>query len=46
MGFNRPPLKTFIVHGEPEAAQAMAEKIRTTLGWKVEIPEFMQTVQL
>ncbi len=46
MGFNRPPIKTFIVHGEPEAAKAMAEKIRTTLGWQVEIPEFMQTVKL
>ena len=46
MGFNRPPIKTFIVHGEPEASKSMAEKIRATLGWQVEIPEFMQTVNL
>ncbi len=46
MGFNRPPLKTFIVHGEPEASKAMAEKIRSTLGWQVEIPGFLETVEL
>ena len=46
MGFNRPPIKTFIVHGEPEASKSMAEKIKATLGWDVEIPQFMETVKL
>jgi metallo-beta-lactamase family protein len=46
MGFNRPPLKTFIVHGEPEASQALAEKITSVFGWDVVIPEHQQTVSL
>lgn len=39
MGFNRPPRKTFLVHGEPEAAASLAEKIRSRFGWEVEIPK-------
>jgi metallo-beta-lactamase family protein len=46
VGFNRPPEKTFIVHGEPAASDALASKIRKTLGWDVVIPEFEQTFQL
>lgn len=38
MGFNRPPIQTFIVHGEPEASAALAEKIKAKLGWRVVIP--------
>jgi metallo-beta-lactamase family protein len=44
MGFNRPPLKTFIVHGEREAASSMAGHIRNTLGWEVVIPSYNETV--
>jgi len=40
MGFNRPPLKTFIVHGEREAASSMADHIRTTFGWEVVMPSY------
>ncbi len=39
MGFNRPPRKTFIVHGEPDASLSLAEKIKTTLGWETVIPQ-------
>ena len=39
MGFNRAPEKVFIVHGEPEASQSLAQKIRDTYGWEVVIPE-------
>jgi metallo-beta-lactamase family protein len=39
MGFNCPPEKTFIVHGEPAAAQGMAEHIQKTLKWDVVLPE-------
>lgn len=46
MGFNRPPRMTFLVHGEPEASQALAEKIEEVLGWKTTIPEFLQKVTL
>ena len=40
MGFNKPPLKTFIVHGEPQASKALADKIKARFGWDIEIPEF------
>jgi metallo-beta-lactamase family protein len=40
MGFNRPPEKTFLVHGEAESSEALAEKIRRQFGWDVEIPTF------
>lgn len=39
-GFNQPPEKVFVVHGEPESSHALAEAIQTQLGWKhVTIPE-------
>jgi metallo-beta-lactamase family protein len=46
MGFNRPPEKTFIVHGEPESSAAMAEHIRSTFGWQVVVPEFGESFEL
>jgi len=46
MGFNRAPLKTFVVHGEPEASQAMGDKIKQTLDWPVTIPEHGQSFEL
>jgi len=46
LGFNYKPTKTFLVHGERESSQALAKKIRSTLGWDVEIPEFGQTFEL
>jgi metallo-beta-lactamase family protein len=32
------PRRTFLVHGEPPAARAMADFLRETRGWEVEIP--------
>ncbi|MBN2383078.1 MBL fold metallo-hydrolase [bacterium] len=46
MGFNKPPQKTFIVHGEPHAARSMAEKIREHFGWDVVTPSFGESFQL
>ncbi len=46
MGFNRPPEKTFLVHGEPAAATALAEKIRSVLGWQVVIPKYGESFEL
>ncbi len=46
MGFNRPPLKTFIVHGEPAAAEALAEKIMSKFGWDVIIPKFKESFEI
>jgi metallo-beta-lactamase family protein len=46
MGFNRPPIKTFIVHGEPDASSSLAGKIKTMLGWDVVIPKFNESFEL
>jgi len=46
MGFNRPPEKTFIVHGEPDAASALTEKIRGMFGWDVVIPGYGDRFEL
>ncbi len=32
-GFKVPPKQTYVVHGEPEASQQLAEMIRKRLGW-------------
>src|SRR5262249_41815251 len=45
-GFKRPPKTTFLVHGEPIAASALAEKVTQQLGWQVVIPEYKQAVEL
>jgi len=37
MAFNKPPEKTFLVHGEPDAAESLAGKIRERYGWDVEV---------
>jgi len=44
--FKKPPRKTYIVHGEPPAADALANIIRTQLKWQVEIARYQQRVPL
>jgi metallo-beta-lactamase family protein len=44
--FQKAPRKTYIVHGEPAAASALAEVIRERLKWPVEIAKFNQKVTL
>jgi metallo-beta-lactamase family protein len=41
-----PPKQTFLTHGEPEAADALAEELRTTRGWNVAAPAMGEKVQL
>ncbi len=43
-GFKRPPRMTYIVHGEPEAALALREKISQALGWSATVAEAGTTV--
>ena len=45
-GFQRPPAMTFVVHGEPEAQDALQEKIRAMPGWKTLAPEYAQKVEV
>lgn len=44
--FRAPPRRVFITHGEPEAAQAMKEKIEEKFGWDAVVPAYMQTEEL
>lgn len=37
-GFEAPPRKTFIVHGEPNASSALRDRIERELGWRCAIP--------
>lgn len=46
MPFNKAPKQVFMVHGEAEASEAMAEKIRKTYGWNVTVPQFGQSFEL
>jgi metallo-beta-lactamase family protein len=41
-----PPRRAFTTHGEPQAAEAMAEHIRTTYGWQIEAPQYGEQVEL
>ncbi|MBI5705808.1 MAG: MBL fold metallo-hydrolase [Armatimonadetes bacterium] len=45
-GFQKPPKRTFIVHGEPKAQAALANKIGEVLGWNTTIPRHLETVEL
>ncbi len=46
IGFNRAPERTFLVHGEPEAAAALKKKIQDKLHWRVDIPKFGERFEL
>lgn len=40
--FDRPPRRTFVTHGEPEAASSLRMKIEDRLGWSVTVPDYLQ----
>ncbi|HKG48013.1 MAG TPA: MBL fold metallo-hydrolase [Pyrinomonadaceae bacterium] len=40
------PRQTFLTHGEPEAATAMAEHIKEKFGWNVHVPQYGERVEL
>jgi metallo-beta-lactamase family protein len=41
-----PPRRAFTTHGEPEAARAMADRIRERYGWRVDAPDYGDRVEL
>ena len=45
-GFKRPPKTTFIIHGEPDGAEALRDLIIKDLGWNVVIPTYKEVVEL
>jgi metallo-beta-lactamase family protein len=44
--FPKKPDKTFLVHGEPRAAQALREKITQQLHWEASVAAYQQRVSL
>lgn len=44
--FKKPPRMTYLVHGEPPAAAALAEVIRERLKWNVEVARHQQKISL
>lgn len=45
-GFQRPPRHTFIVHGEPQAANALRVRICDSLHWKCSVAKLGESVSL
>ena len=45
-GFASRPKRTFVTHGEPDAADALRRRIADTLGWACELPEYRDTIEL
>ena len=45
-GFTAPPRRTFLVHGEPQAMDALGASIVQKLGWNVHMPHLDEVVTL
>ncbi|MGZ8318109.1 MAG: MBL fold metallo-hydrolase RNA specificity domain-containing protein, partial [Telluria sp.] len=44
--FTSPPKKVFIVHGEPDASDALRKRIEAMPGWTCHIPDYRDSVAL
>jgi metallo-beta-lactamase family protein len=45
-GFQKPPKETFLVHGEPEAADTLRLRIKDELGWSCRVAEDQEKIRL
>ena len=45
-GFERPPIATFITHGEPRPAEALRHRIEQELGWRCKAPAHLEAFDL
>ena len=45
-GFTRPPRMTYLVHGEPASAQALATRITAERQWPVHVAAYRERVEL
>ena len=43
---NTPPRHVFLTHGEEEVSEALAQQVRTEMGWPVSVPEYLDCVEL
>jgi metallo-beta-lactamase family protein len=44
-GFEHAPRQTFVVHGDPDATDALRFRIGNELGWKASVPPHAQTLE-
>ena len=44
--FKAPPQNTFLVHGEENASLSLAEKIKQRFGWNVQVPNYLESVEI
>ncbi len=44
--FHRAPQRTFLVHGEPKAAQALQQRITQQLKWDARVPQYLEKAPL
>ncbi len=44
--FDRPPKTTFITHGEPDAADALRQRVKNQLKWQCVVPAYRDEVEL
>ncbi|NUT72823.1 MBL fold metallo-hydrolase RNA specificity domain-containing protein [Pseudarthrobacter sp. C4D7] len=40
------PAMTYVTHGEPDASDALRTRIKRQLGWRVRVPEHMESIPL
>jgi metallo-beta-lactamase family protein len=45
-GFTEKPKLTFIVHGEPNSAEALAQRLKNELGWNTILPQYLESFVL
>jgi metallo-beta-lactamase family protein len=41
-GFQSPPRRLFVTHGDEDVAASFAERVRRERGWTVELPEYLE----
>jgi metallo-beta-lactamase family protein len=44
--FKATPRRTFIVHGEPQAADALRLALKDEVGWEAQVPDHLEEVVL
>jgi len=45
-GFSAPPRKTFVIHGEPDAAAALKSAAEAQFHWPIDVAQYLLTVSL
>ncbi|MBS9523299.1 MBL fold metallo-hydrolase [Litoribacter alkaliphilus] len=45
-GFTNKPKITFLIHGEEEPAQVLADKIKEEFGWQTIVPDYLESFEL